>query len=226
MLVSPAEPPSLRALGEVSLLTEQHGADFLMFTRAGLIAVQRKEIRDLVSSIRSDDRFHREMGQLCQPGIDHAILLVEGDWRFDRSGNSLAIRHGGTWTRKSWHGIQMSVQWRGIGLVRTDSLDDTAAWLAQAEIWYDKATHTSLDVRPKPVKEAWGDVERNFWLQLLQSFPGISAVTAGAVYDKAKEDDVQLLGWCVSESWLLSVPGIGRGRADKLMKAFGETPHA
>jgi hypothetical protein len=45
-------------------------------------------------------------------------------------------------------------------------------------------------------------------------------VTAGAIYDKAHADGVELLGWQVDRAWLLTVPGVGPGRADKLMGAF------
>lgn len=220
MLVSPAEPPSLRVLGEVSSLCETMGADFLLFTREGVIAIQRKEVKDLVASIRSDDRFQREVGQLTTNGAARCILLVEGDFRFDSSGNSLTIRYGGAWTRKSWHGIQMSVQYRGIWVVRTDSMEDTANWLLQAQTWFDKAEHLSFAVRPKIKQGVWEDAERIFWLRVLQSFDGISAVTAGAIYDQAKRDGVELLGWQVDREWLLSVPGVGPGRAEKLMSAF------
>jgi hypothetical protein len=114
----------------------------------------------------------------------------------------------------------MSVQYRGIWVVRTDSLKDTALWLVQAEEWFAKAEHLSLGVRPKQAMEAWGDPRRHFYLRLLQSFDGISVVTAGAIYDKAVADGVNLLSWEVDERWLLSVPGVGKGRAKKLIEGL------
>ena len=218
MLVSPAEPPALRALGEVSSLPETLGADFVLFTANGLLLVQRKRVDDLVASVH-DGRYQREMGQLCSAEAYARVVCIEGDWRFDQTGKSLAIRYS-TWTRKSWHGIEMSTQHLGIHMVRTDSLTDTAEWLGQAEAWYGKAEHLSLAIRPKVPAGVWDDPERHFWLRVLQSFDGISAKTAGAIYDKAKEDGVELLGWQVDRAWLLSVPGVGPGRADKLLGVF------
>lgn len=218
LLISPAEPPTLRALGEVSSLPEAMGADFVMFANKGLILVQRKRVDDLVASVH-DGRFQKEMGQLCSTEAYARVLVVEGDWRFDQSGQSLAIRYG-KWTRPSWHGIELSTQLLGIWLVRTDGITDTANWLGQAATWFDKSEHLSLAVRPKVPAGVWDDPERHFWLRVLQSFDGISAKTAGSIYDQAKGQGIDLLAWTVDETWFRSVPGIGPKRAAKLAAAF------
>jgi ERCC4-type nuclease len=217
--VSPAEPPSLRALGEVSSIPETKGCDFLIFSAKGLVGVQRKRVDDLVASVH-DGRFQREMAQLCSSDLHQAYLVVEGDWRFTVEGKSLAIRYG-TWTRKSWHGIELSTQHLGIRVVRTDSLSDTAEWLEQVAAWTDKAEHHSLAVRPKTPRGAWEDPDRHFWLRVLQSFDGISAVTAGAIYDQAKADGIPLLEWVPDEAWFTGrVKGVGKGRAKVLVESL------
>ncbi len=221
MLVAPSEH-RLASLGESSSLPETMGADFLLFTRHGLVGVQRKEVKDLVASVH-DGRYQREVAQLCSSGLHQGVLVIEGDYRFDLNGNSIALKHT-RWTRASLHGIEMSTQLLGIWVIRTDSLDDTANWLTQAESWFDKAEHLSLSVRPKVPAGVWEDPTRHFWLRVLQSFDGISAKTAGAIYDQSVKDGVQLLGWQVDRDWLLSVSGVGKGRADKLMSAFRRTP--
>jgi ERCC4-type nuclease len=199
-------------------MPESMGADFVLFTARGLALIQRKRVDDLVASVH-DGRFQKECGQLCSTEAHARIMVIEGDWRFTNEGKSLAIRYS-TWTRKSWHGIELSTQHLGIWLVRTDTMTDTAEWLGQAEAWLGKAEHLSLAIRPKVARGVWDDPIRHFWLRVLQSFEGISAVTAGAIYDKAHADGVELLGWQVDRAWLLTVPGVGPGRADKLMGAF------
>jgi hypothetical protein len=120
----------------------------------------------------------------------------------------------------------MSVQYRGIWVVRTDSLKDTALWLVQAEEWFAKAEHLSLGVRPKVPRGAWEDPDRHFWLRVLQSFDGISVVTAGAIYDQAKADGIPLLTWVPDEAWFTKrVKGVGKGRAKTLIESLnGRTP--
>ena len=66
MLISPTEPPELKALGKLSLLTEKHGADVLIMPHAsweGMLGVQRKELKDLLASM-SDGRFGEQMMKL------------------------------------------------------------------------------------------------------------------------------------------------------------------
>lgn len=217
MLVAPTEH-RLASLGESSALPEQMGSDFLLFTRHGLVGVQRKEVKDLVASVH-DGRFQREMAQLVSSDLHQAVLLIEGDFQFGTNGESLALRHT-RWTRASFHGIELSTQQLGIWVVRTDGLDDTASWLTQAESWFDRADHVSLAVRPKAPRGVWENPDYHFWSAVLQCFPGISAVTARAIWERARDDGVDLLAWQVDETWFKTVPGVGPKRAAVLAGAF------
>lgn len=220
MLVSPAEPPALRALGEVSSVPETKGADFLLFTANGIVGVQRKRYDDLVASIH-DGRYQKEMGQLSCADLHQAVVVIEGDFMWGVNGESLALKHA-RFKRASYHGIELSTQLLGVWVVRTDNLTDTAAWLAQAEAWFSKADHTSLATRPKKQRDAWGDARWHLFSSLLQCFDGISVKTARSIYDKAKADGINLLAWQVDEAWFKTVDGVGSKRAAVLAGAFGK----
>ena len=210
LLVSPAEPRELYALGEVSSLPETYGVDFLWTTPNGLAGAQRKEVRDLVASIR-DDRICRELGQ--SKALVQAVLLIEGDWRWDRNGMS---RRVDGFTRAQYDGLLLSFQAQGWWVLHSESLAETAEVLARMKSWFSKGEHLSLLQRPKS-RAPWGTSRNEEWcVHAWQTFEGIGVGMARVL--------TQHLGfpvqWTVSEAELLAVPGIGKGRAAKLLAAL------
>jgi len=107
IFVSPAEPSAIRTHFEVSSVCEQHGADFMFSSPHGMIGVQRKEVRDLVASIR-DDRIAREIGQSRQ--LAQLVLIVEGDWKWKRNNESGRVDG---FTRQQFDGLMLSFQSHG-----------------------------------------------------------------------------------------------------------------
>src|SRR3974390_1283048 len=136
MLVSPSEPPELRALGPTSTLCEQRGVDFLFASTLGPVGVQRKEISDLLASVY-DGRLAREVAQMA--ALPYKVVLCEGETRWTTDGFLLSTNRG--WTRSQHDGLLWSLQLHGCWLASTSDLDDTVAWLARFERWCLKKTH-------------------------------------------------------------------------------------
>jgi ERCC4-type nuclease len=208
ILVSPAEPAAIRTHFEVSSSCEQHGADFLFSSPHGMIGVQRKEVRDLVASIR-DDRIARELGQSKQ--LAQMVLIVEGDWKWRRNGESARMEG---FTRPQFDGLMLSFQQHGWWVLHTATMADTVRTIHRCVSWFTKDTHDSLLVRPKP-KSVWGTATNRDWaIHLLQSFDGLGVKSAAAIYDHFGR--VPLI-WTANEKELLEVPGVGKQRARTLI---------
>lgn len=206
MLVSAAEPPILRALGEFAPQCEEMGADFLVFTAKGVVGIQRKTCADLVASLRGP-RLPKEMWQSEQ--LTKMILLVEGAWPWEEDG----WRWGSgppwsrTFTKAHWEGVELSVQANDWWLIRTASLEDTAARLPRLEQWLHHADHDSLRRMPK-AKHSSPIV------RILSAFDGVNTKKAKTIVD-AYPAPLQLT---LTREELIALPGWGKVSADRLLK--------
>lgn len=81
--------------------------------------------------------------------------------------------------------------------------------------WVAKKRHVSLDVPPRA---GAGTASRAWGVQLLQSFPLVGPVVAGALWDHF--DGLPLRWTCTAEE-LSAVRGIGPVRAGRLLDALG-----
>lgn len=212
--MSPAEPAQLRALGEVSLKTEEYGCDFLYVTRVGLVGVQRKEYGDLLASV-TGDRLYREL--LLMKRLDQAVLLVEGRPQWTNDGQLLSRQQ---WTLAQHVGLLSSIQSEGVWVHYTSNLAESAMVLQRVAGWFNKDTHTSLLSRPKP-QTSWGFRTDVDWAcHVLMSFPNIGPQTAKNIYHHF--GNCVPLRWECTEEELMKVPGVGKVRAKKLMEALNE----
>lgn len=211
MFVSAAEPKSLQGLGTYSPLPESYGVDFLITCPVGLVGVQRKEIHDLIAS-RGDGRLARELAQMKQ--LDIAVLLVEGRLKWTSDGVLSSSRS--RWTRAEHLGLLFSVQSTGIWVNSSEGLVDSREYLASLEKWFMKATHKGIMTRPKP-STLWGTrTDRDWAVHTIQSVDGVGPEMAGRIFDR-----FGLPFTCtVTVEELLTVDGIGRKRAEKIVKAF------
>lgn len=213
VLCSPAEPSAIRTHFEVSSTCEQMGADFLFSSPHGMIGIQRKEVRDLVASIR-DDRIARELGQSRQ--LAQMVLIVEGDWKWRRSGESGRMEG---FTRPQFDGLMLSFQQHGWWVLHTATMADTVRTIHRCVSWFAKDTHDSLLTRPKP-KAVWGTADNRDWaIHLLQSFDGLGVKSAAAIYDHFGRVP---LTWTAGEKDFLEVPGVGKQRARTLILSLEE----
>ena len=210
MLVSAAEPKSLQ-IGSYSPLPESFGCDFLIPCPVGMVGVQRKEIHDLIAS-RGDGRLARELAQMKQ--LDIAILLVEGRLKWTSDGVLSTSRS--KWTRAEHHGMLFSIQSTGIWVNSSADLTDSREYLTLLERWFMKENHKGIMTRPKPTT-LWGTrTDRDWAIHAIQSVDGVGPEMAGRIFDK-----FGLPFECkVTVAELMTVDGIGKGRAEKIVRAF------
>lgn len=217
MFISPTEPPELRAIGATDLLPEEFGADILWDSPLGRVGIQRKVFPgDFLSSVH-DDRLYEGLKKMKQ--LDIAILLLEGKQLFTTEGQLIRDRNGkrSAWSRDQHRNYLTSVQLRGIQYAHTDSLSDTIGYVNNLRMWTYKGDHRSLDIRSAARGDAWGTITNvDYQRHLLQGLPGVGPKQADAI--------IQTLGFIfgltVGEDELMTVPGIGKGRARKIAKVF------
>lgn len=211
MLVSAAEPASLRTLGQYSPLPESLGVDFLITCSLGLVGVQRKEVHDLIAS-RSDGRLARELAQMKQ--LDVGVLLVEGRLKWTSDGQ-LSTSHS-KWTRDQHLGLLFSIQSQRLWVNSSESLSESREYLSRLEKWMVKETHKGLNTRPKP-QTSWGQLtDRDFGIHLIQGIDAIGPGVAGAIFDRFGVP----FTLTVTKKDLESVPGVGPKRAEKIVRMF------
>lgn len=211
MLVSAAEPASLRTLGQYSPLPESFGVDFLIPCQLGMVGVQRKEIHDLIAS-RSDGRLARELAQMKQ--LDVAIILVEGRLKWTPDGQLSTSRS--KWTRAMHLGLLFSVQSSGIWVNSSTDLSDSREYLTCLENWFQKDKHQGITVRPKP-QTVWGNRDdRDYAIHFIQGLDGIGPKVAGDIFDKFGMP----FTLTVTVEDLMSVSGVGPKRAEKIWRLF------
>lgn len=182
-----------------------------MATPMGTIGVQRKECKDLVRSVH-DGRLAKETAQMQELRV--AVLVVEGNWRWTRDGQSLTVPG---WSRRGHRGLMLSLQSAGFWVESTDGQDDTIEFISELNRWAQKERHVSTRTRPNP-SSSWGTVGSRHWgIHLLQSFPGIGVDLAGRIYDKFGGVPVR---WNCTMEDLLQIDGIGPRRAETLLAAL------
>jgi ERCC4-type nuclease len=217
MFISPTEPPALREIGAVAMLPEEYGADILWQSKLGLVGIQRKEFpNDFLASVH-DGRLNTQLAQM--KSLDIAVLLLEGRANWTIDGQLIRNRNGKrhAWNRDSHRNYLASVQLRGVQVQYSESLVDTISFIQTFSRWTNKNSHHGLDNRPAAGGPQWGTVSNEDYVRYLySSLPGINAILADSIS--------QTLGMIfrldVTEEELMSVPGIGKGRAKNIMKVF------
>lgn len=217
MFVAPTEPVKLKDIGVVSSTPEDYGVDVLWQSKLGLVGVQRKEFpNDFLASVH-DGRLNREYAMM--KSLDVAILMVEGKGSWTSEGSLIRPFNGKRhpWNKATHHNYLASVQLRGVQVHTTDNLDDSIRFLEGLERWSNKDGHTGLDSRPAAMTTPWASVENvDYQRYLYQSLPGINIVRATAL----QEHLGMIFSLRVSEEDLMTVPGIGKGLAKKIVGVF------
>jgi ERCC4-type nuclease len=205
ILVSPSEPDVVRSLGTCSAVPELHGVDLCWTGPGGLVGVQRKQLGDLVRSVR-DGRLAEQVARMHL--LDVRVLVVEGVARWSASGHLLTAHP--SISRDALRGVLWSAQQRGLWVLRTEDVHDTVAAVAHLRRWIAKRRHVSTERRPAspddPGSRAWG-------VHLLQSFPLVGPVVAGSIWDHF---GAVPLRWSCSPDDLAGVRGVGPARAAQL----------
>lgn len=176
-----------------------------------MVGVQRKEIHDLIAS-RGDGRLARELAQMKQ--LDVAILLVEGRLKWTSDGQ-LSTSYS-KWTRDQHLGLLFSIQSGGVWVNSSESLMESREYLSRLELWMLKEKHAGLTTRPKPTT-LWGTrTDRDWAIHAIQSVDGVGPEMAGRIFEK-----FGLPFECkVTVEELMTVDGVGKKRAEKIVRAF------
>lgn len=218
LFVAGSEPAALRRIGVASNnMTERHGVDVLWGTEWGLVGVQRKELTDLVASMQ-DGRLRKEVAQM-NGVLTHRMVLVEGFGKWTSDGE---LVHGYTKvSRRQVRGFLWSIRLDGIWVEWTENLNDTIAAIRWFVEWTRKDKHTSLVGRAKP-RGNWGKADDRAWqVHLLTSLDGVGPALAERIIDHFGGVPMR---WEVGAEELLEVPGIGKGRVEKMMRALTNAP--
>lgn len=209
MLISPAEPAKLRALGETSPTPELLGADFILDCPHSVVAVQRKEVSDLLASL-SDGRLVMDVELLQQ--ADVRVLLIEGVMQWTTNGYLLSTRS--TFQKERWWGLQWSfLNEYGIWTTYTVDMDDTVRWLMHANRWWEKSTHRGI------THGATTTGSLDFYQrQVLQAFPGVGSTLARRILDEFGRLPLAL---SVTDKELLKVKGVGSAILSGIKQVLG-----
>lgn len=214
MIVAPTEPPALRAIGRVGTMGEtRFGADVVWRSRGRWVGVQRKELRDLVSSV-ADGRLGQQLAMMA--ALDVAVLLIEGQPRFTLDGE-MTGQWGRGMTLKQYRGVQWTAMARGVWVCGTKDLEDTIAWIGDFKAWCAKDRHMSLMKRDGPYN-SWGTPGNDdFARHLLMGLPGVGSEIATRIVEKFGGVPWK---WDVTREELLAVEGLGAKKVDRLMAAL------
>jgi ERCC4-type nuclease len=218
VLISATEPAALRAIGQVNEYAEQHGCDIFFVARGKKIGIQRKEIKDLFGSIEYG-RLQNQMDKMTN--LDDAYLIVEGEPRFSTDGKVMGKRYGQPWNRDRYVGVLIGVQHRGLHVLHTKDLAGTIHLVQYLEKWHLKEEHSMLRgaARQGPTTLFGSSpTQREFAVHFLTGIPGVGSKMAGAIFDMYGLP----LQLTVTVDDLVKVPGIGKAKAARIMRAFQE----
>lgn len=215
VLVSSTEPKLFHKLGMVTTVPEQLGVDFLIQSPNGFYGVQRKTVADFAQSL-FDGRLSKGLLQMKQ--LYQGLIIMEGglEWRAD--GTLLLNRNQKSPIRKKmvWS-LMLSVWSSGIWLMPSESSTETFDLISILDMWCMKDEHKGIGTRPGP-QSPWGKATNKDWaMWLLQGFEGVGPEIATRMVERFKGVP---LSWDVGENELLSVPGIGKEKARRLMEAL------
>lgn len=214
-LVSPTEPDPIKDIGRVSSAPERHGVDVLWSAQGALVGAQRKEFDDMLASMQ-DGRLSKEVAQMQE--LSMRWLILEGDGQWTRDGRLIHHFRQSQVTKEQIYKFLMTVQSRDIWVQRSNGIYETIEILKWARDWSKKEEHNALSGRPGPKGSSWGRVtNEDYAIHMLTSLPGIGVKTARSILGHFGGVPLK---WDVDEDELLEVEGVGKVRAEKMMKVL------
>lgn len=215
MIISPTEPPALRELGHVSMLPEEWGCDLLFSAKGQWAGIQRKEVKDLLSSIE-DGRLGEQVLKM-QDGLAHRMIVVEGSMQWTTDGALIGRGWGKDFARGGMRKLLWSIRNAGVWVDWSDNLADTIELVKAFEQWCMKGTHSSIRTRGG-VRSSWGTANnRDYQAHLLQGLPGVGAELADRILDEVGMPLGLKEGY---EGKLMGVRGLGAKKVEKIVGAL------
>jgi len=222
VLLSPTENSLAGILKDeaiTSIIPEQKGADVLIYSKQGLLGLQRKEVpHDFISSM-TDGRMTRETTLLAQH-CQYSRLVCEGKFKYYPDTTLVMDKHvKSQYSRKQVRGMLNDISLvKGIQIEYTDDIYDTVEYIRSIVEFTKSGKHLGLYTRPS-AKGAWYiPTTKDIWLWLLQSFPGVGPATADNIVRKFN-GEIPLQWTCTLEE-LLSVPRLSKERAKEMYEAL------
>ena len=218
IVVAPTEPRAFDVLGPRRLTPERFGVDFWWVAGGQHWGVQRKEVKDLIASI-GDGRLTKELGQMGR--LDHVVLIVEGRVQWTADGDMIGDGWGRAWGYDAWLGMLAGVMARGVWVWQTNGIHETINAIRGLEKWSRKTKHHSLTAR-EPVSSSWGrPTNREFGVYMLTGLPGVGPEIAGRIWDAV--GGRLPWRWTVDEEALQKIEGVGKKRAQQMIRALEGT---
>lgn len=224
-LISPSEvklAEKLKGSVIISSLPEEKGADILIYTKQGVVGIQRKEVpNDFLQSI-NDGRIARETS-LLPKNCKFCLLLLEGHFKYWPDGRvAIGRKEPSRFTRAQIHGILFDIKYvKGVDYDYTDDLDDTLAYIKTVAQLMDREKHFGLYSRPGGQKGTWiipTAKETHSWV--LQGFEGIGPALADSIIGHFGQIP---LAWTCSLEELMKVPKLSGKRARILWGSLSGT---
>lgn len=229
VLLSPSEISLAAILKDEAItspLPEQKGADILIYSKHGLVGIQRKEVpNDFISSF-IDGRMTRATS-LLQQNCQFTRLVCEGCFRYWPDGTvHLGMTKGkkripSRFTRKHIHGMLNDIEFiKGIMIRWTDDIADTVLYIRSVVRFLEGDKHTGLYTRPS-AKGAWYvPTAKDVHLWLLQSFPGVGPSIADSIIERLGGVPLQ---WTCTLEELMGIPRLSKERAKEMYESLSVT---
>lgn len=172
MWVSPTEPTVLRQMADVvSMHPEDFGADVLVHGIANSVAIQRKEVNDLLSSL-ADGRLAEQVVKLQR--ADLALIVVEGPLHWTLNGELITNGWGESFTRSRWNRMILSLAQAGVVMVEVQDFAAMIVFVTDACRWADSTDHSTLQPKGRKVANEWGEKRvEHYQLAMLTTLPGV-----------------------------------------------------
>jgi len=226
IIVDSHEPESIaKALGGHRIPLPE--GDYLFYGKDNIrILVERKTVSDLLNSLR-EKRLHDQLRRMLSQPNTVPILLIEGNLYCDDNFKVKLKRFAKgkiKWRTTGWElssiiGHLLTFQEEGVRLVLSPSKKATAYILEHLEYYYNKDSHNSLSVRPRPIFGA--DSLHGEQVFFLQGLPGIG--------EKRAELILKVFGSPWNAIWqpqrLSMVKGIGKkiiARIERMLQGEDE----
>lgn len=215
--VAPTEPVALKKIGVSSVMPERFGVDVLWAAHGEKVGVQRKRWDDLIASVE-DGRWAREIPMMTGR-LAEAWVVVEGWPKVGADGRIVDKGFGRAWTQGMIRGVLWAAARQGVKIDRTGDVAGTVEWVRGLVAWSRKVKHHSAVARPGPTG-MWGHRgDRDWGIHLLQGLDGVGPELAGRIWDEFGKVPWR---WEVGVEDLCRVDGIGKKKAEKMLRALGE----